>query len=377
MALSLKTAAGWLSDQAAAAQTSAAAVLDLTVGSPIRAIFEATATVALWLQAQVVSVAASMRLASAVGSDVDSWLADFGLIRLPATPATGFVTLSRFVTNGSATVQVGWTVRTTDLSQTYLITANTTSAYWDATVGTAGGYVIPVGVSGIDVPVTAQVAGSVGNVIAGAIDLAGTAMPGIDTVSNAATTTGGTDAESDAAFKARFPLYIASLDRGTDLAIQSAIAGVQEGLTYLVEENVNEAAQFTPGHFVVTVDDGSGNPSAALKASVYTAVDAVRPITSTFSVQSPIVDWVNVALTLTVGAGSTKAALLAPVQNAIANYINALPVGSTLSITRIAALAYGVSPTISNVSGVSINGSGSDLVAGATAVVKTQTVTVS
>ena len=43
------------------------------------------------------------------------------------------------------------------------------------------------------------------------------------------------------------------------------------------------------GHFVVTVDDGTGGPSASLLATVQQAVDAIRPVGTSFAVQGPVV----------------------------------------------------------------------------------------
>ncbi|MBB3175422.1 putative phage protein gp47/JayE [Endobacter medicaginis] len=376
MAISIRAAADWVLDQCAAAQLAASTVLDTSVGSVLRAIFEGTSTVATWLQAEVLQLAMMMRLSTATGADVDSWLADWGLTRLPAVPATGTITLSRYTSTGSATVEVGWVVQTGDLTQQYQITADGTNLYWSASVGSSGGYIIPVGTASITVPISAVTAGSAGNVIAGAIDLVGTAMPGVDLVSNATATGGGADAESDVAFKARFLLFIRGLTSGTIPAVQVAIADTQEGLTYSIAENQDEQANFSPGHFVITIDDGSGYPPAALKTVVYAAVDAVRPVGSTFSVQSPNVIPVAVSLTLTLGSGSTKLALTPAIQSAISTYINSLSVGQILSVTRIAQLAYNASPVVTNVSSITLNGAGTDLQPAANAVVKAGAVTI-
>ena len=159
---------------------------------------------------------------------------------------------------------------------------------WDAGQGGGvGGYVIPAGTASLaGIPITAAVPGLAGNVNAGTITQLG-GIPGIDYSGNPAPTTGGLDAESDASMKARFPLFIASLRDATLTAIQAAIVRVQQSLTYFIAANQDEAGNFEPGHFVVTIDDGSGTPSADLKAQVYASIDAVRSLCETFSVQSP------------------------------------------------------------------------------------------
>ncbi len=74
---------------AAAAQAASAQLLDLTIGSILRAVLEANAAIALWLQWLIALVLANSRAATASGADLDSWMADFAVARLPAVAATG------------------------------------------------------------------------------------------------------------------------------------------------------------------------------------------------------------------------------------------------------------------------------------------------
>ena len=59
----------------------------------------------------------------------------------------------------------------------------------------------PRGIGSVTVPVSAQIAGSAGNVQAGTVTLIGTAIPGVDTVTNANAFETGEDAETDQAFR--------------------------------------------------------------------------------------------------------------------------------------------------------------------------------
>ncbi len=124
------------------------------------------------------------------------------------------------------------------------------------------------------------------------------------------------------------------------------------------------------GSFVVTVDDGSGSPSTALLSTVQSAVDAVRPVGSIFSVQPPIVFTTNVSLTITVSAGTAKAPIQALVGTAIGSYINSLPIGASLPLTKLAQIAYSASPAVINVSALLTNGSASDIAVPPNGVVK-------
>src|ERR1700759_2532194 len=107
MNLSLKGFSQLIEDMSAALQSSATSLIDVSVGSVIRAIFEANASVVLWLQWLVLQVLQTTRASTSTGTDLDSWMADFGLFRLPASASTGTATFSRYAPALSATVPVG------------------------------------------------------------------------------------------------------------------------------------------------------------------------------------------------------------------------------------------------------------------------------
>jgi uncharacterized phage protein gp47/JayE len=373
MQLPLQTFATLVQNMAAAVQSAATTLIDLTVGSVLRAILEANASVALWMQWLILLVLQTTRAATSNGPDLDSWMADMSLIRLPAVPAVGMVTFSRYATTVSAVVPSGALVKTTDGVQTFSVTIDTTNAAWTATLN---GYTIAAGQSALTVPIAAQVAGSAGNVLAGSITLLATAIPGVDLVTNAAPTQNGADAETDAAFRARFANYISSRARATITAIQYAISSVQQNLDFTVVQNIAPTGNTQLGNFVVTVDDGTGYPPPTLIATVYGAVDAVRPIGSTFSVQPPSVIQANISLMISVTASAQKPQLLGPVAAALTSFINALPIGQALPITRIAQIAYDTSTSITNVTFPQINGEAADLVPGAAGVIKSGTISV-
>jgi uncharacterized phage protein gp47/JayE len=102
MRLSLRTFSALVQSMAAAVQASATQLLDLTVGSTLRAVLEANASIGLWMQWLILQVLRTTRAATSNGADLDSWMADLTLTRLPAVAATGTVTLSRFTPGMSA-----------------------------------------------------------------------------------------------------------------------------------------------------------------------------------------------------------------------------------------------------------------------------------
>src|SRR6058998_521692 len=72
------------------------ATLSRPLGPFIVAITYASALVGLVLQRLIQLVLAAARLSTSSGDDVDSFVADFNLARLPSAAATGLVTFSRF-----------------------------------------------------------------------------------------------------------------------------------------------------------------------------------------------------------------------------------------------------------------------------------------
>lgn len=374
MQLSLQTFTSLVQGMAATVQAAAAQILDLTVGSTLRAILEATASVALWIQWLILQVLQMTRAATSSGADLDSWMADFSLTRLPASPASGTVTFSRFNSTVPALIPVGTLVRTTDGTQTFAVTADTTLTGWNQA---ENGYAIPVGIVTLNAPVVAQTAGTSGNVQASAITVLASALAGIDSVLNAAAFTNGIDAESDAAFRLRFQGFMASLSRATVFAVGYAITTVQQGLSYTVQENQSPSGAFQLGNFVVVVDDGSGYPSNVLLSMIQQAVEAVRPVGSTFAVFPPTVTQVNVSLTIAVSGGITVTSLTPQIVSVISAYVNALPVGAPLPLTMIALTAYTTNPNISNVTAITLNGQTLDITVPISGVIKIGTVTVS
>jgi uncharacterized phage protein gp47/JayE len=373
MNLNLKSFSQLVEDMGAALQSSATSLIDVSVGSVVRAIFEANASVVLWLQWLILQVLASARASTSNGVDLDSWMLDFGMTRLPATRSTGIVTFSRFANNLLATIPTGTMVKTTDGSLSFSVTEDPTISIWQPAVSA---YALPSGVSSADLPVVCMTGGAVGNVLSGTITVIAASLPGVDQVDNANPLSDGLDSEGDQAFRNRFQGYLASRSRATLTAVQNAIANVQQGLDVAVDENTapDGTAQF--GSFLVIVDDGTGHPSSDLLSTVAAAVDAVRPIGTTFAVLAPQVLTVNVTLTAVLTSASTAATSIPAIQNYVAIYLDTLPICRTASVTRIAQNAYLASPGIENIAGITLNGLTSDITPPLRTVIKSGQITV-
>lgn len=374
MQLNLKTFSTLVQDMAAAAQASASEALNLAVGSTLRAILEANASIGLWLQWLIVQVLQATRASTSTGPDLDSWVADFGLSRMPAVSATGTVTLSRAVPTMAALVPIGATVKTSDFSQTFTVVVDEANPFWEA--GRLG-YVLPSGSVSLQAPVQALVPGKAGNVQSGAISLIAAAIPGIDAVTNQNPLTNGLDSEADEALRGRFKAFLGSLSRATPTAIEYAIASVQQGLRFRLQENVDASGAPRNGNFLLTVDDGSGSPSSQLLAAVWAAVDAIRPVGSAFAMQGPVPVPATIALGLKGSPATIQSQVAQNVVQAVQGFVSTLSIGEMLPITKLAQVAYQADRMVVNVSQIQVNNSNQDLVPPPNGVIRLNGVVVS
>jgi uncharacterized phage protein gp47/JayE len=404
MAISTKDFDTLISEQATAIQGAAKKLVDLTIGSILRALIEANTAVILWLQGLIIQLLSTTRAASSTGDDLDSWVADYGVTRLSAKVATGFVTFARFTPDPTniTPIPVGSEIQTNDGLQNYKVgtpailptspsvldtsdqanqlratlTAIKNSYQADASGATQGYYRLAAGQTSLVLPIQATVAGTGANVSANTITTIKGSLAGIDTVTNTAALTNGTDAETDAALRTRFISYIASLSKATKDSVGFAISSLSTDLSYTIIENTNYDGSERLGYFYVVVDDGTGSPSDTLLASVYNAIDAVRPVSTVFGVFKPILITVNLNLTLTVAVGYDKAALSTQVSSNLNTYINSLGLGEALTYTRLAQVVYDTSVGITNVSSILLNSGTSDVSANNKQVIKAGTITI-
>jgi uncharacterized phage protein gp47/JayE len=373
MALATKTFARLVQDWAAAAQSAAATLLDFTTGSILRAVAEAQSGIALWLQALILRVLATSRLATSTGADVDSFVADFGLTRLPAVAATGIATFARFTPTNQAIVPVGALLQTLDGSQTFAVYADPAVTAFSALLD---GYVIAANVASLDVPVRAVTAGSASNISAGTLTVLQTGISGVDTITNAAPFVGGVDAESDAALQARFIAFINSLSKGTTGAFAYAITALQQGLQHAFKENEDYAGTPDNGLVTVVVDDGSGAISGALVTLVQNVLETVRAAGVRVVTFAATILTANVTMTITTASGYDHAVVAGQVDDAVTAYINGLGLANTLAYTRLAQVAYDTSPGVTNVGSLTLNSGTADLVPTYRQTVKVGTVVV-
>jgi uncharacterized phage protein gp47/JayE len=356
-----RNAADFLSSQIAAVQGALGRIIPTTPGSMALALAQSDRSVALWLQNLVISLLLQTRAATCVGAALDSFYAQFNFFRLGATFSSGAVTVARYSPTVAATVALGSIVTTGPGGLQFQVIQDITNPLWNPA---ANGYILPVGVASGTIPVQCLTGGIAGNVSATVIYGFLQPIPFIDTVTNALSFSNGLPVETDPAFRARFVLYIGSRSLGVSGAIQTAILGVQQNLTYNLLDNTlpgDATPGNSPGSYTVYVDDGSGAIGSALIAQIYAAIDAVNGFTIEFYVLAATPLNAAVSMEITLAAGFNVAAVKLAISAAIVAFVESLEVGETLAYTRLAQLTYDASSGITNVTNLTLNGGTADL----------------
>lgn len=355
-----------VSDFAAACQGSSSTLVDYTIGSVLRAIAESSAGNSLWIQGLAFQILTAARLSTSIGTDVDTWTADFmpnapgsTTPRLPSKQAIGTLTFSRFSADQSALIPIGSQASTTDLSAIFVVVADQSNFAYRTDVNA---YLVSPGVTNIDVPVQALVPGTASNVLAGTVTLLRSTIPGIDTVNNSLPMNAGLDAETDAQIKARVPLFFESLARSTEKAIGYAISIVQQGLNYSIIENEQYSGQADIGYITVVIDDGTGSPSTTLIQSVTNSVDLYRAQGTRFGVFPPTLIGATISFTLEVTTGYDRNTILGVAGDAVENYVQELLLNQPLRWSKLEQIIYESHAAITNVTSLLLNGSQADIV---------------
>jgi uncharacterized phage protein gp47/JayE len=336
---------------------------DFNPGSQVRTDAEAVGS--------VIEMQSVIGQAEAFQAMVYSAWAAFNVMPLAATSSIGSVS---FLTGTGAnppvapldiTIPSGTVVQTVGGTQFQTLT-NTT---------------LPKGSTSVTAVVSAVVAGTAGNVPAGAISQIASALPYPLQVTNAAPTVGGTLAETPAQTMTRFAAVVGSIGLATPVAIANgcigvSVAGSSEAVQYatVYEPWITQAdaglTTLTPG-FQVFVDNGSGSASSNLLLAVQAVLDGnqatgqegFRPAGVPYSVHAVDPLYCNVVVSGQALYPGLDASLNATTTTAVGNYFSSLAFGQPAEATQLtAAVANAVAGNIntlsvilSNVSGVSVS----------------------
>jgi hypothetical protein len=223
-------------------------------------------------------------------------------------------------------------------------------------------YRIPANETEVYVAVEAVTAGTTQHVIANALTVLPTTLSGVDGTNNAYAIANATDKESNSALRARFKQFLQGVgNTGSRASIEAAVASVQAGVQYTVIENV-AADGVTPqlGNFLIIVSDAFGALNNSLAVAVTAAVDAVRAITTTFSLKAPTIVQPSIAMTVTVDTALYDAdTVRGQVQLAIYNSFVNTESGFQLIFTRLLQLAQAI-PGVTEITRATVNGNGFD-----------------
>lgn len=370
MPLSLQTFTQLVNNQVSAVLAQSTSLVDFSDGSIAKALLEANAGQALWLQGLIVGLLASTRLTTSNGVQVDTFVGDFGLTRKAATPSVGQVTFSRATPSVLGIIKVGQLVLAPSGNIIFKVEEDDTNPYFNPLTFQ---YTIPISISSTTVPVQSTTNGLITNQLANGINTLQSIFIGIDFVTNADPTIGGEDQESDAALKIRFIQYLNGLSKATKQAIAATILSVPGVFRYNLVENVDTDYVTTRlGFFTAIIDDGTGVPTIDLIGSVHTAVDLVRGLTIAFQVVAPTIVYIDITAHI-----FTQSPPIIPndiieneVKAALNNYFNSLPVAPpVVSYTKLIEIMYDSDPTITNITGYTLNGGTSDLTPATPAIV--------
>lgn len=209
---------------------------------------------------------------------------------------------------------------------------------------------LTVGATYVDAPARALEPGSVGNAPADSITLLVTALPGIETVTNPLPAAGGQDAERLERRQTKLAEYLASLLKGTPLAVRLAALAVQTPSGERAEQ-VAVADAYTDPQIPVGLGRiylyRKGGVSAALLAQVKSVLESdQRPIGTVIEVL-PVSSVSQDVVLQVIGA---DAAALGKVQTALSGFFDALAIGEDLDRNRLIAALKDADPSIYTVS---------------------------
>lgn len=297
----------------------------LPSGDPFLALMQTVASQFVFLQALAQTINAVARAQTSTGADLDTFYAQFGFPRLPATFAEGPATFGKLSPAASQVlIPPGVVVQTAGGAIIYQTIADASQPTWNAGLNA---YVLAPGETSLLASIQALVAGSSYNVAANQISQIASALPGIDTVNNASPISDGADAESDASYRSRFVLFLNSLSKATYGAIVSAIMGVQQGIEFNLLENVNVSGGAQPGEFVAVIDNGTGSPPQSLLDAVQAILEVTRGFTIEAQTIAANVDTATIVLAIKLDPAYVENVVLGNVANAVAVAVNATPIG--------------------------------------------------
>lgn len=329
----------------------AGVVTDYNVGSQIRTVAESFGSVIEQEGVAAQALALQALAYSALGA--------FGIAASGAVGAIGTVTFSTAASSPppapqAVSIPLGTLIQTAGGIQ-FATTAAAT---------------LNQGSTSVDVEVQAVSAGVAGNVPAAAINQLVSSLTYPLTVSNAAPTTGGADAETPSQALALLAATIAALVGGSPVSVANAAIGVvasgsNETVAYATCYEPWVAAGSGAGSgtagFDVYVDNGAGAASSGLIAAVTSklngnaalAQNGYRPAGVPYSVLAVLPVYCNLSVVATVNSFGNTASVSGAIQSAINAYFSTVNFGNT--VYQADAAAYAANAAVGLLTALAVN----------------------
>ncbi len=259
----------------------------------------------------------------------------FNFTRQSAQKAVGSVVFSRAGTTGDVSIPIG-----TQIATPNGITFETSAAGSIADGNQDSGSITIVATEG----------GAVGNVPASTITIIMTPIIGVETITNAAATTGGLDEESDAAFKQRFSEFTEGLGQSSVPGLIAKAKSVDGVRSAAIFEHFPPSSSY---NVTIYIEDGNGNAPQGLIDVVELEIigdgsatyPGVKGAGIKVRILAPTKITIDVTTTISGNGLVSETAMEYNIQEAITSYINGLTIGNDMIREKLQA-------AIMNVNGV-------------------------
>lgn len=288
------------------------------------------------------------------GQFLDYRAAEHGLERKPAIKATGQVTIS----GAQGTVIPAGSIFSTGAGVQFTTTSEVT-----------------IDISGqVAAEIEAVDAGTVGNVPAGTITEIPVAIPGVTSVTNTNSTSGGTDVESDADLltrlleRVRLPATSGNAAHYKQWALE--VPGIGDAKVFSIWDG--------PGTVkVVVIDSNKQSANPTLVQDVIDHIEEMKPIGATVTVESASALNIDITSTVVLDEGAVLEDVKEAFESALVNYLAEIAFKQDyVSYARIGALLLDT-PGVLDYSDLTVNEGTSNIVVGDTEVAIKGTVVLS
>ena len=190
-----------------------------------------------------------------------------------------------------------------------IVTTAASTGSQNNSYATAEVAVLPAGQTAVSVFVECTIAGSAGNTDVNTVNTLQTVVPGVDQVNNPAAFTNGTDIETESSRRGRFLVFISTLARGTNAAVQygaltaqlvDGSGNITESVAYAV--CIDAASDLPAGSGTCYICNSAGTASTGLIALAQKIINGYTDASG-----NKIAGWKAAGAIITVAAATLSA----------------------------------------------------------------------